>query len=185
MKKLLIKCLLFVLPLLVLSLPADIFLSNGLKKANYYAQDEFSIWNDLYEGKIDSKVVIYGASRAWVHFDPALIEKNTGLSAYNLGLDGHNFWLQYYRHKLLFDKNKKPEIIIFALDPFTLCKRTDLYNLDQFLPYMLFNNELRHYLDPFEGFSFFDFYIPLFRYYGKTKAIKYASKSSFRSEERV
>jgi hypothetical protein len=178
MKRFLLKIVFLLIPVLVLTLPIDLFLSRELKKANEFAQDEFSIWNDLYSGSVDAKVAIYGASRAWVQIDPGIIEKNTGLTAYNLGIDGHNFWLQYYRHKLLFAKNVKPDYIIMSLDLFTLQKNPELYNLEQFLPYMLFDNELKSFLEGYEGYTFLDYYVPLLRYYGKTKAIKYALKSS-------
>lgn len=172
------KLLFFILPVAILCLPLDFFLSKQLSKSNYYAQDEFSVWNDLYDGKVNVDIAIYGSSRAWVHIDPAIIESETGNTAYNLGIDGTHFMLQYLRHRVLMEKNSKPKQIIFSLDLFALEKTTELYNSDQYLPYMLSNHEMKQYLDKFEGFTFADYYIPLFRFYGKKKALKYALNNS-------
>ena len=101
MKQFLKKIVLFILFTFLLAYPLDIIISNQLKKSNSYARGEYSVWNDLFEGKIDSEIVIYGSSRAWVHINPELLENSFGRSSYNLGIDGHNFRLQYLRHKTL------------------------------------------------------------------------------------
>lgn len=178
MKLFLLKVAFYLSIILLISIPLDYFLSWQLKKSKYYAKDEYSVWNDLYDGKIDSDIAIYGSSRAWVQIDPQLLQDRLGLSAYNLGIDGHNIWLQYMRHELLMKYNKKPEYIIFSLDVFTMEKKEDLYNRDQFLPYMLFNNDMKKYIDGYNGYTLLDFYVPLVRYYGKKSAVKYAVKNS-------
>lgn len=179
MNRFIVRILTWVLPVLLLSVPADLFLSNQLKKSNCYAHDEYSVWNDLYDGTINSEIVVYGSSRAWVHIDPQILGDSLGHSVYNLGIDGHNFWLQYLRHRLLLENNPAPEFILFSLDLFTLQKNKELYNADQFLPYLLWNTEMKNYVEDYEGYSFYDYYIPLVRYYGKRKAVKNAIINSF------
>lgn len=178
MKSFFKKLLIFTLPLVLLCYPLDIFLSKQLSKSNYYAQDEYSVWTDLYDGNVNVDIAIYGSSRAWVHVDPSIIESETGNSSYNLGIDGTHFWLQYLRHRVLIENNSKPKQIIFSLDLYALEKTTELYNSDQFLPYMLFNHQMKEYLDKYDGFTFADYYFPLVRFYGKKKALNYAFKNS-------
>lgn len=110
MKKFVRRLLYFFVPPILVLLPIDIYLSKGLKNTSLAAA-EYEVWNDLFYNNISPEVAIYGSSRAWVHIDPMIIEDSLGLSAYNFGIDGHNFWLQYYRHKNLL-KNTTPKTII-------------------------------------------------------------------------
>jgi hypothetical protein len=171
MKKFIKHFLLFVAPIVILAYFVDVFISNNLKKCNGVAIGEYTTWNDLNEGKINSDIVIYGSSRAWKHLSPKIITQKTNISAYNLGIEGHNFWLQNLRHKILLKKNKKPKLIIFSVDIFTLQKNKDLYNSEQFLPYMLWNNQIEETTISYNGFNRFDYNIPLIRYYGKYKEV--------------
>jgi hypothetical protein len=49
-------------------------------------------------------------------------------------------------------------------------KRKDLFNLEQFLPYMLGNNVIEKATDSYLGFNWVDYKIPLVRYFGKPDA---------------
>jgi len=171
MKKFIKHFLLFVAPIVILAYFVDVFISNNLKKCNGVAIGEYTTWNDLNEGKINSDIVIYGSSRAWKHLSPKIITQKTNISAYNLGIEGHNFWLQNLRHEILLKKNKKPKLIIFSVDIFTLQKNKDLYNSEQFLPYMLWNNQIEETTISYNGFNRFDYNMPLIRYYGKYKEV--------------
>jgi len=174
MKKFLKRLLLFILPLLILSYPLDLFISKQLKKTKNDFSGEFLVWNDIYAGKINADIIIYGSSRAYNHINPFIFEKELGCKTYNLGLEGHNFWLHYYRHTQYMAHNYAPKYIIFSLDLWSFDKRSDLYNFGQFLPYLLFNNHIRYYTASYKGFSFFDYYIPLIRYVGNIRVINYA-----------
>ncbi len=172
-----LRALLFIsLPIIIVAYPLDMLISYNLKKSNTYAGKEFSVWNDILAGKVNSDIIIDGSSRAWVHIDPTMLGDSLHAKAYNFGMDGHNFWLSYLRHKLFLKYNPKPKLIIFSLDIFTLQKREDLYNGDQFLPYMLWNNEIEESIESYKGFGFYDFKIPLLRYTGKYQAVKEAFK---------
>ena len=184
MKKFIIKIIVPLLLLIVFSYPLDLFISNNLKKSNTYAHGEFSVWNDIIEGELYSDLYIYGSSRAWVHFDPMIIQDSTGLSVYNLGMDGHRFIMQYLRHKLVLEHNKKPQYIIYSLDITTLAKG-NLYNPDQFLPYMLWNNDFQEVILKYEGYNYFDFNIPFLRYSGKHNAIKESLRIFFKGDNPI
>lgn len=169
--------MLFFLLIVLLAYPLDLLISYNLKKSNY-AWGEYNTWNDIYNGKINSEIVIYGSSRAWRHIDPNLLKNKLGLSTYNLGIDGHNFWLQHLRHKTLLKYNKKPKYIIMAIDIWSFQKSTELYNAEQFLPYMLLNKDIINYTSSNKGFTSFDYYLPLVRYVGNKKAVVQSIENS-------
>ncbi len=182
MKKFFIRVTLFVLPVIVLCYPLDMLISKQLKRSHILAHEEYPVWNAVFDGKVNSDVVIYGSSRAWHHFDPAIIQDSLNVSAYNLGVDGQNFLLQHLRHKLLLKYNRKPKVIIYSLDAFTLQRQQDLYNHDQLLPYMLWNSEIKKTVRHFSGFNFWDYEIPLIRYYSARDVLKNTWNSTARSQ---
>lgn len=167
MKRFLIKLLFFLLPIVVISYILDTLVSNRLSESKTIAMGEYSVWNDIFSGNINSDILIQGSSRAWVHFNPKIITDSTGISCYNIGVDGHHFSMQNIRENILLKYNKKPKLIIYSLETGTLSKREDLYNINQFLPYVLkYKNDLKKPLLSFDGFDQFDFEVPLIRYYG-------------------
>jgi hypothetical protein len=174
MKKFILQFFVFCFPLALLAPFMDMFISQQLKKSNAYAHKELPVWNDIVTGKVNADIVIYGSSRAWVHFDPAMMREQLHLSAYNLGVDGHYFSLQYLRHQLLLKSNHPPKIIIHSVDAFTLQKRKDLYNAEQFLPYLLDDEEMQKTIIHFEGFDALAYAVPLVRYYGNKEALRCA-----------
>lgn len=171
MKKFLIQLLYFILPLIVLAWPLDYGISYILKHSNRYP-GEFNVWNDIYDHDAQCDIAIYGSSRAWVQIDPEIISKACSCKVYNFGMDGHNFWLQYLRHIELLKHNKKPREIVLSADIFSLQKRAALCNPEQFLPYMLWNEDIRHYTESYEGYDRPEYSIPLLRYLGKRKALE-------------
>ena len=174
MKKFLLHFFLFLLPVVLLAYAADVFLSANLKKSKNYVKGEYTTWNALYENKLDSKIIVVGSSRSWLHFDAQMMTDSLHTGVYNIGMDGYNFWFHNYRVKLAMQA--KPKVIIHSIDVFALCKRPDLFYPDQFLPYMLGNSELREVSKNFKGYSEYDYKIPLLRYFGKGKAIIEAVK---------
>ncbi|MFM9826122.1 hypothetical protein [Flavobacterium sp.] len=184
MKKFIVQISLFLMPIFLISYYADNYISENLKKSNSFAKKEYSTWNAILEGKVNSDIVIYGSSRAWVHISPLMISNSLNVSVYNLGIDGHNFWLQYLRHTLLLKYNVKPKMIILSLDVFTLQKIDNLYNSDQFLPYMLWDESIKESTISYNSFNSLDYEIPLLRYLGRSKAIN-ASFSINKSDKKI
>lgn len=175
------RLLVFVLPLFVVMCFLDVFISYNLKKSHNF-QGEIEVWNAIYSGNINADIAIYGDSRAWTQINPEILNTTLNQNVYNFGIDGHNFWLQYLRHLLYIEYNQKPKTILLNVDIFTLEKRKELYQLEQFLPYALWNNKIINYTASYEGFTKIDYYVPLLRYSGKTKAIKNAFSNFMRSD---
>lgn len=170
MKKFLLKIVYFFLPLVILSYPCDYGISYFLSESNQ-SPGEFEVWNDIYNSNANFDIAIYGSSRAWVHIDPKIISDSLNFTAYNFGIDGHNFRLQYLRHLELIKYNKKPKTIILGVDIFSLQKTTGLYNSDQFLPYMLWNSNIMDFTYSYIAYDEIDFYLPLVRYAGRSEAL--------------
>jgi hypothetical protein len=168
MKKFTVKIIVLSLPLVILMFIADYYISEKVKN-NHESPGEIEVWNDIYNGEIKANVAIYGSSRAWVHINPTILEDSLNTKAYNFGIDGHNFWLQYLRNKEYLKYNKPPKVIIVSVDVFSLAKRKDLYQFSQFLPYMLWNKDIKKFTSSYNGFSLEDYYLPLFRYYGSMR----------------
>jgi hypothetical protein len=168
MKRFLTEVAIFVLLLISGAYMIDAFVTANLKK---YPKGELGIWNQIFAGKINSEIVIYGASRALVHFDARIMQDSLRMTVYNLGMNGHNFWLQYLRHAMLLKFNTKPKVIVLELSQYTLSKRSDLHDPDQFLPYMLNNPQVEASTSSYEGYKYLDYHIYLFRYYGKSEAL--------------
>jgi hypothetical protein len=170
----------FLLPILVILYPLDYFISEKIKKSNEYP-GEFEVMNDIYAGKINCDLAVYGSSRAWVQISPVILENITGWKTYNFGIDGHNFWLQYLRHIEYIKFNSTPKKIIVSVDFVTLQKRKDLYYSEQFLPYMLWNTDIYKYTNSYFGFDKIDYFIPLVRYIGKRKQLEFAFKDTYKT----
>lgn len=171
MKGFLKTVLWFFVPVMLAACLADYFLSVNLAKSVRLAQGEFLVWQDIYNGKIDADITVNGSSRAWLHFDPAIMESGLNQKVYNIGIDGHSFLLQDFRYKELVKHNRAPKCIIYSVDIFTLVKRDELYNSMQFLPYMLWNKDMYETTSKYQGFSAWDSWIPLVRYAGQHEAM--------------
>ena len=77
----------------------------------------------------------------------------------------------YTKYNAYRKYNNKPKYIIQILDIVSLRKRKDLYNIEQFIPYLnedIIANSLKGYI----GFGWGDFNIPLFKYMGKSDLYK-------------
>jgi len=182
MRKFNFRLLVFSLPVIGLLWPLDYFLSYNLKKSNEYP-GELEVMNDIYNGNLNCDIAVYGSSRAWTQFNPIIMENSLRMNVYNFGIDGHNFWIQYLRHLEYIKHNKKPKLIILVVDIFSLQKRMDLNEPIQFMPYMLWNKNIREYTSSYKYLNKLEYYIPLIRYAGKRNTLNTAIKNISRSSK--
>ncbi|KFF04818.1 hypothetical protein [Flavobacterium reichenbachii] len=171
MRKFIIKIFYFFFPFIILSYPLDYAISYFLSKSNQTV-GEFEVMDDIYNSKANCDIAIYGSSRAWVHIDPKIISDSLTRTAYNFGNDGHTFDLQYLRHLEFLKYNKKPATIILSVDIFSLQKVGGLYEADQYLPYMLWNDNYLKYTKSYNYYTNLEYYIPMIRYIGKIDVLK-------------
>lgn len=179
MQKFLTKVFWFIFPLLIVAYPLDLFISNNLRKSNDIGF-EFEIWNDIYDGKANCEIAVIGSSRAANHFNSKILESSLNKSVYNFGIAGQFFEIHYLRYLEFIKHNQKPKLIILSLETFGLTKRTIIHMPEQFLPYLLFNENVRQYTANYENrFSKFDFYLPLIRYAGKSRSLTKSLQNIF------
>ena len=161
MKKFLFKLAIFITPIILIAYVSQAFIDKSLKRTNY--SSNYNEWNDIFESKINADLIIQGSSRAINHISPKHLDSIFKMNSYNLGMNGYEFQMQYYRFLIYMKYNKKPKYIIQTTDYRTLNKRTDLYMHEQFIPYL--NNELiREAVIGYEGLDYRDIYIPLYKY---------------------
>lgn len=85
----------------------------------------------------DSNDIVYmGNSRMWVHVDPLVIENNTGLKGYNIGLDGSG--VVYFRMALYkyLECHPKPRIIVINADFMGFDTDFEVYNMVDYIYYL-------------------------------------------------
>ena len=71
MKKFLRQTLLFALGLFLMAVVFDVVMT---RRALRMKVPPYVSWNDLYQHNIDADVLIMGSSRAYVHFNPAIMD---------------------------------------------------------------------------------------------------------------
>ncbi len=161
MRKFLFKAIfLLLLPFVVGGFFFQSFFDNKLKKSNL---SNYKEWNDIFNSKINADLIVLGSSRASQHISPYILDSVLLLNTYNLGIDGFDFLMQYYRFKLYMKYNKSPRYIIQNIDRFTLFKRDQLIMLEQFIPY-LNNDIIKEAVSKYDGFDKRDFYLPFLKY---------------------
>lgn len=148
------------------------------QRSTSFISDEFEVWNQIFSGKLDAEIAIYGSSRAWVQFDSEIIAKGLNSSCYNFGVDGQNFRIQHLRHLLYLKHNKKPKKIIVSVDYSSLELANSEYHYEQFLPYMLWNKEIYNYTKTYSSFNFFEYLFPLLRFQNELTFIEKANAIS-------
>lgn len=93
------------------------------------------VLHNVFSGEINSKILVTGSSRAFVHYDPDVIEKVTGKTCFNIGLDGTSLRLQLAVLRAFLKNNRKPDIIIQNLD-ITSFASSEIYQPTQYIGYL-------------------------------------------------
>ncbi|MFA5047332.1 MAG: hypothetical protein WC542_15505 [Paludibacter sp.] len=140
----------------------------GLKKSEYGNLKE---WSDIFNKNIHADIVIQGSSRAWVQFNTYILDSVLNADAYNMGMDGTPFDVQYVKYKSYTENNKYPEVILQNVDWDTMDKNTPVFQKYQLLPYL--NN---HYFDEQllnnKIIPDKDVYLSFLKYAGEPKAVQ-------------
>ena len=162
MKLFLTKISLFSTVLWLCGFAYQSIIDKGLQQ---HYDDTYGDWNEIYSHRINHDIVILGSSRAWVQVNPKIIEIETGLSCYNLGLDGARLQMQKTVWKSLLAQTNKPKLIIQVVDYFALNTRSNLYWKERFLPYLNYP-EVYEPLTEIDKSLWMDKYLPPLRYHG-------------------
>jgi hypothetical protein len=132
MKKFLLKVIITLSSFYVILYFLDYIVEEGIKNSN---NEEMPSWNQLFSGSINDDLVIMGSSRAYVHFDPKAIERLSGISTYNLGLNGSRFYSQKAKLDWYLKFNKKPKVLIWVVDLHSFELAEETMRIDKIIPY--------------------------------------------------
>jgi hypothetical protein len=146
----------------------DYTISKGLRKSHSFTYNNLT---KIFNGEINAGIIINGSSKALVQVSPQIIDSDLQIYSYNLGMDGTEFIPQKLQYDLYLKYNKKPKIVIQIVSNSTLTKKHELFGYMQFAPYLEYE-EVKELTKTYKSFSFFDYYIPLIRYYGNRSKIR-------------
>lgn len=113
----------------------DAVVDGGLRRIS---TAKFGSMNRVFAGQVNADIIINGSSRALVHYDPRIITQATGLSAYNLGMNGVQIDVQLAVLKAYLSLNRKPRVVVQNLESFTFetTKPGEIYDPAVYAPYL-------------------------------------------------
>lgn len=171
--------------LLVLVIVLEVIENTAEKLLHETRIDNIGKINALMNHEIDDEVVIWGASTAYNNFDPILFEQKSGLSCFNMGVDGTNID-QYYgltREHLSYSENCKYAVIVLEIRS-SLSKRSQYYNLHNWAHHFEKENIYENLKDIDPYFSFKCRYIPYYRVTAYDKhGFSYIKKNLFSNKQ--
>lgn len=175
MKRFIRTCLLFALLVTVGALLLQHVVDYGLKKMTHHTSTQTSI-AQLLSDTLNADILIMGNSRALCSYNPAVLESITGMRTWNIGVSGQPFGISYLRYQLYAQHNRPPKLLIINIDNNELEMIANGFGREEYYPYFS-DSTVRSYLDIY-GFTWRDFYIPMYKYFGDYKLIGYGLMSS-------
>ena len=112
----------------------DHLVNLGLRRVR---TSDFGVWNRIVNGQINTAIVISGSSRALAHYDPRVIQTATGMSAFNIGLNGSQTDMQLAALRTYLRHNIRPDLLVHNLDTSAFeTSRHGVYFPGQYIPYL-------------------------------------------------
>lgn len=145
----------------------DSYYSNQLKKMPLFS-GEIQEWELIRNGKTKVDLAVFGSSRAFIHINPQILETELKQNVYNFGLNGSKFKMQYYRFNLYLKHNPQPKTIVWNLDTFSFSHIDEVFQPNQYAPFMLWNFNLYEALKEYKQTNILDFILPMYRYRNQT-----------------
>lgn len=161
MKKILLRSLFFLFPLITVTCLYDFLVGQYLKNTDAIP---YKRWNMLYN-PIEADVLVVGNSRAGFHVDPLLVDSILHVKSYNLGMSGGPIEISDVAWKLYRSHNKKiPRLVLCNVDFLWLGAYHMPYDKKNYLIFLKDPcfSELVEEMD----ISFFDLYVPGMKYRG-------------------
>lgn len=159
----------FAVILLLLSVAADCVISSGLRKSNNRL---YSVWNDIYDSNINPDILIMGSSECMFGFNTYIIDSLLNCNSYNIGVNGHAFPFQLLRYNTYCRFCYQPKVLIISLsfiDAFAAARYA--FEREQLFPYV-WDDSLIDVVSEDMKITFFDRYLPYYRYYGYREIIE-------------
>ena len=153
---------------LVVSVVVDFTISSKLRKNR---DNRILVnWNQIYEDSTFYDLVVMGSSRAWVQYNPLILDSILSINTFNLGMDGSAVNRQIIKYEKFSSIHNTPTCIVQNIDYATM-DITRGYDREQFFPYFFYDRQLMRSYDIYEKFSFAEKNIPCFRYFGYSELI--------------
>lgn len=179
MRTFLVRISIFAGLLLILATAVDWLFCHTILRSKFSG---YGVMGDLFNRRVPKvDMAIMGSSRAWVMIDPKTLEDSLGGTVYNYGFDGFTFHLQHLIFRQLIRLNYQPKYIIQQLDIQSLDKRNALNNSEHFLG-VLHQPEVDEYVSQYKGFDYYDRFLPLLRWSGRTSTLTIIQKILSRTE---
>lgn len=165
MKRFIKNIFIFGLILLAIAFCVDYYIS-------YYLRYKFKSWGDIYNQQLSSDIIINGSSRAWVQYDPIVLDTILNISSFNLGIDGSGINRQILKYDIYCkQQNILPKLIIQNLDLCTMVQSVG-YEREQFFPMFIFDRESMKQFSRYEAFDLYEKYLPCYRYIGYPRLVQ-------------
>lgn len=132
----------FLLVLFVLDYSAGLYLNKQHKKLD---RGEQGLLNKIFY-TAEEDILVFGSSRAKFHYDSLTLERETGKSCYNAGLNGRGFLLSSVLIKQLL-KRHKPALIVLDINFLNNTYQDENKKIDILRPYYSEFSEVKDLLD--------------------------------------
>lgn len=171
MKRFCYTLLTFCILLILIMIGLDAFVSRQYHNCKDRVYDG---WNYIFYDTTYNDLVINGNSRAWVQYNPNILDSVLNINAYNLGIDGSGINRQMIKYNFYCSYHKYPKFLIQNIDIFSLAI-TKGYDREQFFPYF-YNQTFLSAVAKHEQFSLLEKILPFYRYIGTTPINRLYSK---------
>lgn len=162
MKVFLLRLAAFTFIWLALSTVVDIYLTQSIRHSQ---SREYRIWEDIFNSRITSDMIVLGSSRTYDHYNPAIIETILNNDFYNLGLDGKKVDMDIFRyHQYKKHHNHQPHYILWDICHGSFAKSSG-YSDEQLMGYIWDDDIWQEIHSRENNVNWFDRTIPLLRYW--------------------
>ncbi len=151
----------------------DTILTNKIKHSTL---DDGNVWDRIYSGKMDYDLLILGSSRAYLHYDPRIIDSALSTNCYNLGRNGKKIDISLLTYDIYTEHNPAPRLVIVDIHSLSV-EKSNPYHKQQFYPY-LFKKEIYKNIHETHRIRQSDRLIPMLKYRGSVKSILNSLKNT-------
>ncbi|MBQ9639483.1 MAG: hypothetical protein IJV22_08000 [Bacteroidales bacterium] len=164
LRRLLVFLLICIIPLCLV----EFYGTHYLHSLNHYAVEPYADFMRQGPAERGVNTLVMGTSRAWVQYNPAILDSVLGTTTYNMGCDGRMFSTMMLKwNTYIFTGNPIPSFIIFDVGPFGLELDNERgYEREQFYPYMINCRPIRQFVWQGSFCNFFEKFFPGIRYFG-------------------
>jgi len=145
----------------VLFAATDYAVASGLRRIR---TSVFGVFNRIVDGDVNAEIVISGSSRALNNFDPRIVQAATGLTTFNIGVNGSQTDMQVAVVRTYLQHNVKPALLIHSLDSFAfVTSHGGVFFPGQYLPYLR-EAPIYQALQRIDGDTWKSRFLPLYGY---------------------